>query len=141
MKRQARRYFLPLIFHNAKGYDVHPLLKEITKSHYACKFEGIPNSSEKFLTLAIIQPPMYKAIKILDSLQFMNRSLASLVDNQKKGMANMAEGFPQFCNFFKNMGYSYEQTKLLLQKNKFLYEWLDSFGKLLLPIQALPLKD
>ena len=42
---------------------------------------------------------------------------------------------------FLGHGYSYEHTKLLLQKNKFLYEWLDLFSKLLLPIQALPLKD
>ena len=97
---------------------MHPLLKEIMKAQYACKFKGIPNSSEKLLTLTVIPPPMYKPIKILDSLQFMNGSLASLVDNQKKGMANMAEGFPQFYNFFKNMGYLYEQTKLLLQKKE-----------------------
>ena len=65
---------------------------------------------------------MHKPIKILDSLQFMNGSLTNLVDNQKKGMRNMAEGFPQFCNFFKNMGYTHEQVKLLLQKNEFPYE-------------------
>ena len=29
LKRQSRRFFLPLIFHNAKGYDMHPLLQEM----------------------------------------------------------------------------------------------------------------
>ena len=30
LKRQSRRFFLPLIFHNnAKGYDIHPLLQEM----------------------------------------------------------------------------------------------------------------
>ena len=43
LKRQSRRFFLPLIFHNAKGYDMHPLLQEISKKKYGCKFDGIPN--------------------------------------------------------------------------------------------------
>lgn len=141
LKRQARRYFIPLVFHNAKGYDLHLLLKEITKEQYACKFEGIPNSSEKFLTFTIIPPPTHKSIKIINSLRFMNGSLASLVENQKKGMKNMQEGFPQFCHFFQCMGFNYQQTQMLLQKNEFPYEWLDSFYKLSLPIEMMPLKD
>lgn len=142
LKRQARRYFLPLIFHNAKGYDMHPLLKEITKQRYACTFEGIPNSSEKFLTLTIIPPyQFYKPIKILDSMQFMPGSLSSLVENQKKELKAMTESFPQFSRFFFNQGYSYQQAQMLLKKNEFPYEWLDSFGKISRPISELPLKD
>ena len=47
LKRQHKRWFLPLFFHNAKGYDLHHILREITKPKYLCKFEGIPQSSEK----------------------------------------------------------------------------------------------
>ena len=94
-------------------------------------------SSEKFLILTIILPQKYKPIKVLDSLKFMNESLVGLVDDQKKGVRNMEEGFPQFCYFFRSMGYNYHQVK----KNEFLYEWLDSYTKLFLPIEALPLKD
>ena len=87
--------FLPLIFHNAKGYDMHPLLQEVSKAKYGCKFDGIPNSNEKLLSLTIIPPPgdAY-AIRVIDSLQFMMGSLSSLVENQKKEMATMEEGFP-----------------------------------------------
>ena len=49
-KRQNRRFFLPLIFHNAKGYDIHPLLQEVSKKKYGCKFDGIPNNSSEKLS-------------------------------------------------------------------------------------------
>ena len=96
LKRQNRRFFLPLIFHNAKGYDMHPLLQEASKKKYGCKFDGIPNSSEKLLSLTIIPPPgdTY-SIRVIDSLQFMMGSLSSLVENQKKEKATMEEGFPK----------------------------------------------
>lgn len=35
-----------LVFHNAKGCDMHPLPREISKENM-CKFEGILNSAEK----------------------------------------------------------------------------------------------
>ena len=108
LKRQSRRFFLPLIFHNnAKGYDMHPLLQEVSKKKYGCKFDGIPNSSEKLLSLTIIPPPgdAY-SIRVIDSLQFMMMgSLSSLVENQKKEkeMKTMEEGFPKFCEAFDDM--------------------------------------
>ena len=43
LKRESKRFFLPLIFHNAKGYDMHPLLQEVSKKKYGCKLDGIPN--------------------------------------------------------------------------------------------------
>ena len=46
LKRQNRRFFLPLIFHNAKGYDMHPLLQEVSKAKCGCKFDGIPNKQQ-----------------------------------------------------------------------------------------------
>ena len=70
LKRQSRRFFLPLIFHNAKGYDMHPLLQEVSKAKYECKFDGIPNNSEKLLSLTIIPPPGDPySIRVIDSLQ------------------------------------------------------------------------
>ena len=82
---KGRRFFLPLIFHNAKGYDMHPLIQEVTKAKYNCSFDGIPNSSEKLLSLTIT-PPNDEAhpIRVIDSLQFMMSSLSSVMENQKK---------------------------------------------------------
>ena len=56
LKRQSCRFFIPLLFHNARGYDMHPLIQEVTKQKYGCEFEGIPNSREKFLSFTIIHP-------------------------------------------------------------------------------------
>ena len=138
LKRQNRRFFLPLIFHNAKGYDMHPLLQEISNKKYGCKFDGIPNSSEKLLSLTINPPPgdAY-TVRVIDSLQFMMMgSLSSLVENQKNQKKEMEkktieEGFPKFCEAFCDMGYDRDTKAFLLKKNEFPYEWLDSYDKLL----------
>ena len=70
---------------------MHPLLQEVSKTKYGCKFDGIPNSSEKLLSLTIIPPGDAYSIRVIDSLQFMMGSLSSLVENQKKEMATMEE--------------------------------------------------
>ena len=44
LKRQSRRFFIPLLFHNARGYDMHPLIQEVTKQRYGCEFEGYPTA-------------------------------------------------------------------------------------------------
>ena len=56
LRRQSRRFFIPLLFHNVRGYDMHPFIQEVTKLRYGCEFEGIPNSWEKFLSFTIIPP-------------------------------------------------------------------------------------
>ena len=60
----------------------------------------------------------------------MMGSLSSLVENQKKEMATMEEGFPKFCEAFDGMGYDRDTKAFLLKKNEFPYEWLDSYDKL-----------
>ena len=112
---------------------MHPLLQEVSKKKYGCKFDGIPNSSEKLLSLTIIPPPgdAY-SIRVIDSLQFMMMgSLSSLVENQKKEMGTMEEGFPMFCEAFDKKGYDRDTKAFLLKKNEFPYEWLDSYDKFL----------
>ena len=61
----------------------------------------------------------------------MMGSLSSLVENQKKEMATMEEGFPKFCEAFYDRGYDRDTKAFLLKKNEFPYEWLDSYDKLL----------
>ena len=60
--------FLSSSSNNAKGYDMHPLLQEVSKKKYGCKFDGIPNSSEKLLSLTIIPPGDAYSIRVIDSL-------------------------------------------------------------------------
>ena len=113
---------------------MHPLLQEVSKKKYECKFDGIPNnSSEKLLSLTFIPlPGDAYTIRVIDSLQFMMGSLSSLVENQKKEMKSMEEGFPKFCEAFDDKGYDRDTKAFLLKKkNEFPYEWLDSYDKLL----------
>ena len=130
LKRQSHRFFIPLLFHNARGYDMHQLIQEVTKLKYRCEFEGIPNSREKFLSFMIIPPVEACPIRIIDSLQFLPVSLSSLVETQKKEFTDQSKAFPLFFHLFCILGYDDEQINFLLKKNKFPYEWLDSFEKL-----------
>lgn len=118
---------------------MHPLIQEVTKAKYNCSFEGIPNSSEKLLSLTITPPNEAHPIRVIDSLQFMMGSLSSVVENQKKEMKTKEEGFPRFCQVFRSYGYDDETISFLLKKNEFPYEWLDSYEKLHWPIQSMPL--
>ena len=53
----------------------------------------------------------------------------------------MEEGFPVFCEAFDDMGYDRDTKAFLLKKNEFPYEWLDSYDKLLWPVETMPLKS
>ena len=52
------------------------------------------------------------------------------------------EGFPKFCEAFDGMGYD-RDTKASSSRrmNEFPYEWLDSYDKLLWPVESMPLKS
>ena len=69
----------------------------------------------------------------------------SLVEkNQKKEMEKktIEEGLPMFCEAFNDMGYDRDTKAFLLKKkNEFPYEWLDSYDKLLWPVETMPLKS
>ena len=65
---------IPVIFHNLRGYDSHLIIKEISK--FDVKLSAIPNGLEKYMTFTI-----NKNLVFIDSMQFMNSSLDSLVNN------------------------------------------------------------
>ena len=65
---------VPVIFHNLKGYDSHLIFKELSK--FNVKISAIPNGFEKYMAFMI-----NKNIVFIDSMQFMNSSLDSLVKN------------------------------------------------------------
>ena len=62
---------LPVVIHNLKGYDGHLITKAL-KSEFG-KVEVIPQNMEKYLSLSVGK------LKFIDSLQFTNQSLDSLV--------------------------------------------------------------
>ena len=65
---------VPVIFHNLKGYDSHLIFKELIK--FNVKISVIPNGSEKYMAFTL-----NRNLVFIDSMQFMNCSLDSLIKN------------------------------------------------------------
>ncbi len=68
--------YLPIVFHNLRGYDSHIILKQAfeicgTDKHIT----ALLNSMEMFLPMGVGD------IKFIDSFQFMDSSLETLADN------------------------------------------------------------
>ena len=63
-----------LMFHNLKGYDNHLIMQEI--GQFDVKVSVILNGLEKYTTFTI-----NKNLVFIDSMQFMNFSPDSLVEN------------------------------------------------------------
>ena len=68
---------IPVIFHNLRCYDSHLIIKEISK--FNLKLSVIPNGLEKYMVFAINRNLIF-----IDSMQFMNSILDSLVKNLPK---------------------------------------------------------
>ena len=73
IKYFSNRY-LPIVFHNLRGYDGHIIIKEAFNIGND-NISAIPNSFEKFMTIKIGN------LKFIDSIQFLNESLDKLTDN------------------------------------------------------------
>jgi len=78
-----KRTTLTVIFHNAKGYDSHFIVRDGLKyfSHWTSTV--IANTFEKYLNvkMSFKYNEVDHHITIIDSLQFLNASLARLVQN------------------------------------------------------------
>ena len=100
-----------VIFHNLRGYDIHLIIKEIGKLDV--KISIIPNGSEKYMAFTINRNFVF-----IDSMQFMNSSLDSLVKN-----------LPD--NDFKYLSeeFSGEFLRLVKQKGVYPNEHMESFKK------------
>ena len=65
---------VPVVFHNLKGYDGHMIMKEL--SNFDVVIDIIPCGLEKYMAFI-----MNRILVFIDSMQFMNCSLDSLVGN------------------------------------------------------------
>ena len=102
---------IPVIFHNLRGYDSHLIIKEISK--FDVKVSVIPNGLEKYMAFTINTNLVF-----IDSMQFMNSILDSLVKNLSD-------------NDFKHLSEEFngEFLKLAKLKEVYPYECMDSFKK------------
>ena len=102
---------VPVIFHNPKGYDIHLIIKEISK--FDVKVIVIPNGLEKYMAFTINTNLLF-----IDSMQFMNASLDSLVKNLSDNDFNYLP--EEFCC---------EILVLVKQKGVHPFEYMNSFKK------------
>lgn len=120
LNRHLFKMKIPVIFHNLKGYDAHHIVKQLGRFEKSV-ISVIPNTSEKYMSFSI------NGLKFVDSLNFLSASLGKLVDNLDK------DKFNNMHDEFKDT-----DTKLLLQKGIYPYDYMDSFEKF---NSQLPTKD
>ena len=100
---------IPVIFHNLRGYDSHLTIKEI--SNFDVKVSVIPNGLEKYMAFTI-----NRNVFFIDSMQFMNSSLDSLVKNLgNKDFKYLSEEF------------SGKFLEIVKEKGVYPYEYIDTF--------------
>jgi hypothetical protein len=111
--------YLPIFFHNLKGYDSHHILRaaiDIVKRKDTIK--AIPQSVEKFMTFSIGD------LKFCDSAQFMPDSLETLAENLKTTNQDRYQNF----NCMKQ-NFNQEEMELICQKGVYPYEYIDDVEK------------
>jgi hypothetical protein len=111
--------YLPLFFHNLKGYDSHFIISKLSQKNFE-KCEIIPVNMEKFISFKL------DSIQILDSFQFLSESLDKLVEN----LRNSNYDFPITSKLFnEKFGCNSKYNHLLFKKSIYPYEYMNSFDK------------
>ena len=99
------------MFHDLRGCDSHLIIKEVGK--FDAKVSVLPNGLKKYIAFTI-----NKNLVFIDSMQFMNSSLDSLVRNLSD-------------NDFKYLSEEFSGRLLELVKKKgvYPYEYMDNFKR------------
>lgn len=101
---------IPVFFHNFRGYDAHHIMQGLGK-YKEERLSVIANTSERYLSVTL------DSLRFLDSLQFMNASLDTLVSNLEPSKFKILREF--------------NNVDLLLRKGVFPYAWFTDESKLL----------
>ena len=113
-KRGMPSFYIPVIFHNLRGYDGHFILKGFKRDIFEKgNINCIPNNMERYLSFTIDN------LRFIDSLQFMNASLDKLSSNLSTH---------EFIHTHRHT--SSETVHLLLRKGVFPYEYWDGPNKM-----------
>ena len=109
---------IPIFFHNFRGYDAHLITAQLgTFKEHPIKVIG--QGMEKYLTLSLGKYLVFK-----DSLMFLGTSLEQLGKNlRKSGMDKFRTLRAEFP------GVSEDQLQLLLGKQVYPYEYMDSWER------------
>jgi len=108
--------YLPVVFHNLRGYDGHLIIKEAHALGIP-NIGAIPNSNEKLMSLNI------GPLKFIDSFQFMASSIEQLT-------LNLYQPGGDKYKYFNSMKKEFpEHMDKLCRKGYYPYEWLDDNEK------------
>jgi len=118
-----KKLFVPCIFHGGKNYDFHIIVKAL-EAIPGCKVEVLAINMEKFISFSVGN------IRFLDSYQFMNSSLAKLVENLPKDRLIHTQ---QYLNHHYG---SSDGLELLTRKGVFPYSYFTSMD--ILELTQLP---
>jgi len=124
----ANRY-VPVVFHNLRGYDGHFIVKEMYNLGQKChEILPVAQNTEKFMSFKIDK------LKFIDSMLFMNSSLEKLAENLID--EKHEDKYINFFNMKKSFG---ENIELICRKGIYPYEWFDDIEKF--NFNGLPEKD
>lgn len=118
-----RGFFIPVFFHNLKGYDIHVIIQCLTREILAMNMPTIiPQEGEKILSLRM------DYICFLDSNAFLTASLDQLVTSLAK---DNDIAFIETRKRFQELDMCNERDpdmefKLLLRKGVYPYEYMDN---------------
>ena len=102
---------VPVVFHNLKGDDGHLIMKEL--NNFDVVIDVIPCGLEKYMAIIV-----NRNLVFIDSMQFMNDSLDSLVGNL------VDKDFKYLSKEFSG-----EYLELVKEKGVYPYEYMDDFKR------------
>jgi hypothetical protein len=131
------KFFIPVVFHNLKSYDSHHIFRyfdsrvvqkfdETRGENSSANVEIIGLNLERFVAFEMLH------LRFIDSCQFLNAKLESLVESLSK---SCDEPYDKFKHTRLHMG----TNELLFAKGVFPYEYFNSLDKF--DETSLPPKD
>ena len=108
--------FIPVLLHNLRGFDANLIMSEVGK-YKDRNIKVIPHNKEKYLSFSLGH------LRFIDSLLFLNESLAKLTDNLAE---DGVKHFNQLQKCFPNP----DHFTMMLRKGVFPYDYVDCEDKL-----------
>ena len=129
LKIPPKTHQVPVVFHNLRGYDAHHLMQAMANLQKEVKC--VANNMEKYITISV------DGLRFIDSLNFMQGSLDSLVEVIVKGVEEAtSELKDRELQYKKKIKEELKITStlsngsdLLYKKGIYPYEYMDSFEK------------
>ena len=115
--RNEYERFIPVVFHNLRGYDAHHIMCELAQDATPDEIDCIANSSEKYLSFTITKPESVP-LRFIDSVQFMPSSLEQLINNNRADPSAVHTAMDELPRIIRET------------KGTFAYDWFDSLEKL-----------